>query len=96
MIDLPFSEDEQLNTELILSLNPTTKPLHLQRTDPSLTTLPNAPRVHLDPRSTLTHLTNTLLTPELNTLSPHLWLVSTPSHATSPLYTTTSYAAGSP
>lgn len=96
MIDLPFSENEQLNTELILSLNPTTKPLHLQRTDPSLTTLPNAPRVHLDPVSTLTHLTNTLLTPG-STPYP-LTSGSSPllPTAASPLYTTTSYAAGSP
>jgi hypothetical protein len=87
MIDLPFSEDEQLNTDLILSLNPTTKHLHLQRTDSSLTTLPSAPRVHLDPPSILTHLNHTLLTPELNLLSPHPWLASTPSHShISPLH----------
>jgi hypothetical protein len=87
MMDLPFSEYEQLNTDLILSLNPATKHLHLQRTDATLTTLPSAPRVHLDPPSIHTHLTNTLLTPELNLLSPHLWLVSTPSHShISPLH----------
>jgi hypothetical protein len=86
MTEPPFEEVDQLNTELVLSKDPG-QDWMLRCTNAVRITLPGQPRVQLDPESVKEYLAIDLLTPELNKLAPHLWLVSTPrSSHISPLH----------
>ena len=74
MNSVPFSEACQLNHEL--KLDNSEAIISLQRTDPSLTTLPGQARVELRSSDLDEYLRREFLVPQLDQLAPKLWLVS--------------------
>ena len=71
---MPFLMEYQLNRQLQLDRAKT--PPALRCTDAHWTTLPGQPRIELDNGIQLNRfLQNDLCTPELDRLTPHLWLV---------------------
>ena len=77
---VPFSENSQLNHQLKhIETNPSVSN-SLVRTDDALCeTLPGQPRMRLQSNSLYQQLEKEFLTPDLDILAPHLWLVATQS-----------------
>ncbi|RDW56461.1 hypothetical protein BP6252_14144 [Coleophoma cylindrospora] len=78
MAEPPFPLGDQLDNSLAIASDPTTQQPYLCCNTPNKNTLPSQPRVSLDLFSIRRFLVVDLLTPDLNRLTPHLWLVSTP------------------
>ncbi|KAI4191381.1 MAG: hypothetical protein L6R41_000168 [Letrouitia leprolyta] len=77
---VPFSEDTQLNQQLKAVHQSTLKPHCIVRTDdPKCHSLPGQPRMLLDHPQLYLQLDREFLTPDLDTLAPHLWLIATQS-----------------
>ncbi len=78
MSTCPFSTTTQLNDELVLER--TCGEPRIRRSDQAaIPTLPGQPLVGLDSLGVAEHLHIEFLTPDLNRLSPYLWLVTTQS-----------------
>lgn len=76
MVDIPFPSDVELNKELELGVG--TQHAHVCRSDGNSTCLPGQPRIALTESMQLQqYLGEEHLTPDLDTLAPKLWLVST-------------------
>jgi hypothetical protein len=86
-LEIPFGQTEELNSELQI-IKGDKAVVRLGRTDGSSgNALPGHPFIELEVDTIHSHLQSTILTPKLDKLAPHLWLVSTPSSsAVSPLH----------
>ncbi|KAI4194039.1 MAG: hypothetical protein LQ346_003771 [Caloplaca aetnensis] len=84
----PFSKDTQLNHQLKVITSGASGDRTLIRTDdPQYQCLPGQPRALLQSSNIYQHLEREFLTPDLDTLAPHLWLVATQSSShISPLH----------
>ncbi len=77
-MSIPFGEDDELSSQLQIVVNSTSKARSLRRKDkPSSTTLPGNAFLDTEPDGVFAHLSETLLTPDLDRMAPHLWLVGT-------------------
>ena len=77
---VPFSERSQLNHQLKRIETNTSVSYNLVRTDDvRCETLPGQPRMRLRSSSLYQQLEKEFLTPDLDSLAPHLWLVATQS-----------------
>lgn len=75
---LPFTEDTQLNRQLKTIKSDASGSRDLTRTDdPRCQSLPGQPRMLLHSSDLYQQLEQEFLTPDLDTLAPHLWLVAT-------------------
>ncbi|KAK3393260.1 hypothetical protein B0H63DRAFT_14818 [Podospora didyma] len=96
---IPFLPTEELTSDLYLITTTTTTTSSSKQTLPQLQrgahpninktpqTLPGNASVDLSPASIQSQLQTTVLTTKLNTMAPHLWLISTQSSASiSPLH----------
>ena len=88
MMLIPFSEDHQLNRQLkIINPGSSGSPSLIRTDHPEYRCLPGQPRVLLQSSCISQQLQREFLTPDLDTLAPHLWLVATQSSShISPLH----------
>ena len=77
---VPFSQEVQLNNQLGITNAGGSGSRNLFRIDdPSCHCLPGQPWILIQSGNLYQHLEREFLTPDLNTLAPHLWLVATQS-----------------
>ena len=77
---VPFTKKTQLNDQLEVITSKASNQMSLVRTDDTqCTSLPGQPRVSINSSSLYCYLEKEFLTPDLDTLAPHLWLVATQS-----------------
>ncbi|KAI4104625.1 MAG: hypothetical protein L6R37_003146 [Teloschistes peruensis] len=85
MKDTPFNEEVQLNIELTILHHSHCLPSRIddliEHTDGKSKHLPGQPLISLSPddlQEIEKYVSDELLTPDLNTMAPYLWLVATP------------------
>ncbi|KAI9737336.1 MAG: hypothetical protein M1834_009490 [Cirrosporium novae-zelandiae] len=73
-VRIPFSRDNQLCNSLEVSQNP----FSIKRQSIGKNTLPGQPRIDLNSSDMTEYLSKELMTPKLDQLAPHMWLLATP------------------
>ena len=71
----PFLKEQEINHDLTIIVTPDDRATMINANNEGPPTLPGHPRIAIN--NVVGFLSQELLTPELDSLSPHLWLVAT-------------------
>ncbi|KAI9855735.1 MAG: hypothetical protein M1824_005895 [Vezdaea acicularis] len=86
-LDIPFTQEQELNQELYIEGAGNARRIRSKSAKDDKSTLPGQPGIELDSQRFFSYLEHELFTPDLNKMSPCLWLVATQSSShISPLH----------